>query len=40
VLFVVEELLHDVSGITLGPAIIASFIGAVVYKNYYIRNGT
>ncbi|HEY9864268.1 MAG TPA: chloride channel protein [Candidatus Obscuribacterales bacterium] len=30
VLFVVEELLHDVSGITLGPAIIASFIGAVV----------
>ncbi|MEG4497942.1 chloride channel protein [Microcoleus sp. F10-C6] len=30
VLFVVEELLHDVSGLTLGPAIIASFIGAVV----------
>ncbi|VXD13811.1 conserved membrane hypothetical protein [Planktothrix serta PCC 8927] len=32
VLFVVEELLHDVSGITLGPAIIASFIGAVVSR--------
>ncbi|MEK0193536.1 MAG: CBS domain-containing protein [Oscillatoriales cyanobacterium] len=30
VLFVVEELLHDVSGLTLGTAIIASFIGAVV----------
>lgn len=30
VLFVVEELLHDISGFTLGPAIIASFIGAVV----------
>ncbi|MBW4494181.1 MAG: chloride channel protein [Oscillatoria princeps RMCB-10] len=30
VLFVVEELLHDISGLTLGPAIIASFIGAVV----------
>ncbi len=30
VLFVVEELLHDVSGVTLGTAIIASFIGAVV----------
>ncbi|MDY7023178.1 MAG: chloride channel protein, partial [Cyanobacteriota bacterium] len=32
VLFVVEDLLHDVSGITLGPAIIASFIGAVVSR--------
>ncbi|CAD5911204.1 H(+)/Cl(-) exchange transporter ClcA [Planktothrix tepida] len=32
VLFVVEELLHDVSGITLGPAIIASFLGAVVSR--------
>lgn len=30
VLFVVEELLHDVSGLTLGSAIIASFTGAVV----------
>ncbi len=30
VLFVVEELLHDVSGITLGPAIVASFVGAIV----------
>ncbi len=30
VLFVIEELLHDVSGLTLGTAIIASFIGAVV----------
>lgn len=30
VLFVVEELLHDVSGVTLGPAIVASFVGAVV----------
>lgn len=30
VLFVVEELLQDVSGLTLGPAIIASFTGAVV----------
>ncbi|MBW4680951.1 MAG: chloride channel protein [Microcoleus vaginatus WJT46-NPBG5] len=30
VLFVVEELLYDISGFTLGPAIIASFIGAVV----------
>ncbi len=30
VLFVVEELLYDVSGLTLGPAIIASFTGAVV----------
>lgn len=30
VLFVVEELLHDVSGLTLGTAIISSFIGAVV----------
>ncbi|HEY9809590.1 MAG TPA: chloride channel protein [Halomicronema sp.] len=30
VLFVVEELLQDISGFTLGPAIIASFIGAVV----------
>ncbi|EAW37278.1 chloride channel protein [Lyngbya sp. PCC 8106] len=32
VLFVVEDLLHDISGITLGPAIIASFIGAVVSR--------
>lgn len=30
VLFVVEELLHDVSAVTLGPAIVASFVGAVV----------
>lgn len=33
VLFVIEELLHDVSGITLGTAIIASFIGAVVSQH-------
>lgn len=32
VLFVVEELLHDLSGLTLGTAIIASFIGAVVSR--------
>lgn len=32
VLFVVEELIGDFSGITLGPAIIASFIGAVVSR--------
>ncbi len=32
VIFVVEELLHDVSGLTLGPAIIASFIGAVISR--------
>ncbi|MDX2097667.1 MAG: chloride channel protein [Leptolyngbyaceae cyanobacterium bins.59] len=32
VLFVVEELLQDFSGITLGSAILASFIGAVVSR--------
>ncbi|HEY9611490.1 chloride channel protein [Allocoleopsis sp.] len=32
VLFVVEELLQDVSGFTLGTAILASFIGAVVSR--------
>jgi CIC family chloride channel protein len=32
VLFVVEELLHDFSGLTLGTAILASFIGAVVAR--------
>ncbi|MGB3613455.1 MAG: chloride channel protein [Elainellaceae cyanobacterium] len=32
VLFVVEELLHDFSGLTLGTAILASFIGAVVSR--------
>ncbi|RAM48747.1 MAG: chloride channel protein [Hapalosiphonaceae cyanobacterium JJU2] len=32
VLFVVEELLQDVSGITLGTAILASFIAAVVSR--------
>ncbi|MEB3827475.1 chloride channel protein [Phormidium sp. CCY1219] len=32
VLFAVEELLHDISGFTLGPAIIASFVGAVVSR--------
>ncbi|MFB2938663.1 chloride channel protein [Aerosakkonemataceae cyanobacterium BLCC-F154] len=32
VLFVVEELLHDVSGFTLGTAILASFIGGVVSR--------
>jgi CIC family chloride channel protein len=30
VLFVIEELLHDVSSLTLGTAILASFIGGVV----------
>src|SRR5579883_1165167 len=32
VLFVVEELLQDVSGITLGTAILASFIAAVITR--------
>lgn len=32
VLFIVEELLQDLSGLTLGTAIIASFIGAVVSR--------
>ncbi len=32
VLFIVEELLHDLSGLTLGTAIIASFIGGVVSR--------
>lgn len=32
VLFVVEELLQDFSGLTLGTAILASFIGAVVSR--------
>jgi chloride channel protein, CIC family len=32
VLFVIEELLQDVSGLTLGTAILASFIGAVVSR--------
>jgi chloride channel protein, CIC family len=32
VLFVVEELLHDVSGLTLGTAILASFVGGVVSR--------
>ncbi|PIG92223.1 chloride channel protein [Gloeocapsopsis sp. IPPAS B-1203] len=32
VLFVIEELLQDLSGLTLGTAIIASFIGAVVSR--------
>ncbi|MBW4654301.1 MAG: chloride channel protein [Kaiparowitsia implicata GSE-PSE-MK54-09C] len=32
VLFVVEEFLHDFSGITLGTAILASFVGAVVSR--------
>ncbi len=32
VLFAVEELLHDISGFSLGPAILASFIGAVVSR--------
>lgn len=34
VLFVVEELLQDVSGITLGTAILSSFIAAVVARIY------
>ena len=32
VLFIVEELLHDLSGLTLGTAIIASFFGGVVSR--------
>jgi len=32
VLFVVEELLHDVSSLTLGTAILSSFVGAVVSR--------
>jgi chloride channel protein, CIC family len=32
VLFVVEELLQDASGLTLGTAILASFVGAVVSR--------
>jgi chloride channel protein, CIC family len=32
VLFIVEELLQDLSGLTLGTAIIASFIGGVVSR--------
>jgi len=32
VLFVIEELLQDVSGLTLGTAIVASFVGAVVSR--------
>ncbi|MBE9129702.1 MULTISPECIES: chloride channel protein [unclassified Coleofasciculus] len=32
ILFVVEELLHDFSGLTLGTAILASFIGAVTSR--------
>ncbi|OIP69554.1 MAG: chloride channel protein [Oscillatoriales cyanobacterium CG2_30_44_21] len=32
VLFVIEELLHDVSSLTLGTAILASFIGATVSR--------
>lgn len=32
VLFVVEELLQDVSGLTLGTAILSSFVGAVVSR--------
>lgn len=32
ILFVVEELIHDFSGLTLGTAILASFIGAVVAR--------
>ncbi len=32
VLFVVEELLRDLSGLTLGTAILSSFIGAVVAR--------
>ena len=32
IFFVVEELLQDVSGLTLGTAIVASFVGAVVSR--------
>ncbi|MGQ4648965.1 chloride channel protein [Lyngbya aestuarii] len=32
VIFIVEELLHDVSNLTLGTAILASFIGAVISR--------
>lgn len=34
VLFVIEELLQDVSGITLGTAILASFIASVISRLY------
>lgn len=34
VLFVVEELLQDISGMTLGTAILASFIGATVARAF------
>ncbi|MGQ4650048.1 chloride channel protein [Lyngbya aestuarii] len=32
VMFAVEELLHDISGLTLGPTLLASFIGAVISR--------
>ncbi len=38
VLFVVEELLQDVSGITLGTAILASFIASVISRLYGSHN--
>ncbi|WP_404783604.1 chloride channel protein [Altericista sp. CCNU0014] len=34
VLFIVEELLRDLSGLTLGTAILSSFIGAVVARTF------
>ena len=34
VLFIIEELLHDVSGLTLGTAILSTFIGAVVAQEW------
>lgn len=40
VLFVVEELLQDFSGLTLGTAILASFIGAVVSRILGGRSGS
>ena len=34
VLFIIEELLHEVSGLTLGTAILSSFIGAVIAQEF------
>jgi CIC family chloride channel protein len=33
ILFVIEELLRDLSNLTLGTAILASFIGAVISRS-------
>ena len=34
VLFIIEELLHEMSGLTLGTAILSSFIGAVIAQQW------